>query len=379
MAERLKVIHIITGLNAGGAQTVLYRLLQHMDQERFQSQVLSLIPMEPLGEKIRALGIEVRSLEMSRGWASLPALWRLVGLLRRVRPDVVQTWLYHADLLGLLAGKLANVPAILWNIRNSDMDFARYRRLSGLVVRACAWLSGLPDAVVVNSRAGEAVHTQLGYHPRAWILIPNGVDTQFFRPNPQARSQLRTTLGLNEETPLIGIVARYDPMKGYDIFMRAAGEISLQDPRVHFLLVGQDVDDANQEMAGHIVRYGLRGRVHLLGHRNDVERIHAALDLLVSASVFGEGFSNAVAEAMACGIPCVVTDVGDSGQIVGQTGAIVPPRDASALARACLHLLQLPARDRIRLGEQARQRVAAKFDIQTAVAAYETLYVRVAV
>jgi glycosyltransferase involved in cell wall biosynthesis len=372
-------VHLITGLDVGGAERMLYQLVGQLDPKEFDNQVVSLIPLGAIGAQIRALGIPVTSLEMRPGRPTLKGLLQLVSILRQARPHILQTWLYHADLLGLLAGKLAHVPVILWNIRNSNMEFGRYRPLSGFVVRTCALLSRYPQGVVVNSRAGEAAHRELGYRPRFWRLIPNGVDSERFRPDSLARARIRSELQLQDEDLLVGMIARYDPMKGFGVFLQAAREIAAAHPHVHFLLAGPNVDAANRELLQQVGASRLRERVHLLGYRSDVQPILAALDVLVSASVFGEGFSNTVLEAMACGVPCVVTDVGDSGWIVGETGAVVPPRDASALAQACLKLMRLSSAERARLGDRARQRAVTNFDIQDSITAYKTLYRSMAV
>ena len=235
----------------------------------------------------------------------------------------MQTWLYHADLLGWAAAGLAGVKFLVWNIRSSDIDTSQYKPLSGLVIRACARLSGRPQAVVVNSLAGQAVHTGLGYHPRRWVHIPNGVDVDRYKPDPDARRAVRAELGLPVDAILIGMNARYDPMKNHSGFIQAAGKLVRSSLDVHFLLAGQDVDPGNTVLVDLIGRENLAGRVHLLGRCEDVPLLDAALDILAMTSSFGEGFPNAVAEAMACGITCAVTDVGDAALLVGNTGRVV--------------------------------------------------------
>jgi glycosyltransferase involved in cell wall biosynthesis len=372
--EPLRVLHLITDLDVGGAERTLLHLVTAIDPRRIEQQVICMLPIGDIGRQMQERGIRVTSLGMRPGRPDLRSFVKLLGLLRRARPRILHTWLYHADLLGLLAGSLTRVPAILWNVRNSGMDFRRYRRLSGLVMRLCAWLSPVPRAVVVNSHAGRVDHARLGYRPRAWRLIPNGVDTGRFRPDAARRAALRGELGLTDSTPLVGMVARYDPMKGHAVFARAAGEIARNDERVRFLLAGRGADAANGDLLALLHRHGLVQNTHLLGVRHDVETVHAALDVLVSASEFGEGFSNVIAEAMAAGVPCVVTDVGDSAWIVGETGAIVPSGDPAALARAGLDLLSRPAAERGRLGAAARRRIQENFGLDTLLAAYESLY-----
>jgi glycosyltransferase involved in cell wall biosynthesis len=370
----IKILHLITGLNTGGAEISLYRLLVHMDASRFENRVISMIPVGEIGEKIRALGIPVTSLELRPGQFSLSAVWSLVRTLRSEQPDILQTWMYHADLLGLVAAKLSGIQQVVWNIRSSNMDTRQYRKLTGIVIRLCAWLSGLPRAVIVNSHAGQEFHTKLGYRPRRWVLIPNGMDLDRFRPDLDARRSVFAELGLDQQTTLIGLLARYDPMKGHSNFLRAAGILTNSGVDAHFLLVGHAISPENKPLMDAITKEGLTGRVHLLGRREDIHRIEAALDILAMSSVWGEGFPNVVAEAMACGVPCVVTDVGDAAFLVADTGSVVPPYDPAALADALMALIRSGAEVRHRLGESARLRVVENFNIKKTATAYTSLY-----
>ncbi|MBC8505254.1 MAG: glycosyltransferase [Chloroflexi bacterium] len=354
---------------------MLYRLLKHMDTIRYESRVVSMIPPGEMGEMIAELGIPVETINMQRGRPSLRALNRLARLLKQFRPDVLQTWLYHADLLGLLAGKLAGVSNILWNVRSSNMDMAQYRRLSGWTVRACSGLAAMPQGIVINSRAGLRYHTGIGYHPRRWILIPNGVDTDLFCPRPHVRRDLLAELSLSEaDAPLlIGYVARFDPMKDHTTFLRAVREFVDAGYNAHFVLCGADISWSNRSLASMIDALDIRSRIYLLGSRQDVENVTAAFDLATSASL-SEGFPNTVAEAMSCGVPCVVTDVGDSAEIVAHTGVVVPPGDAAALAAGWARLLGAGAAHRQRLGTLARQRIFENYSLDSMVQAYEELY-----
>jgi glycosyltransferase involved in cell wall biosynthesis len=226
----------------------------------------------------------------------------------------------------------------------------------------------------VNSLAGQAVHTSLGYHPRRWVHIPNGVDLDRYQPDPDARRAVRAELGLPDDAILIGMNARYDPMKNHSGFIQAAGQLVRSGLDVHFLLAGEDVDPGNSVLAKLIGRENLSGRVHLLGRCEDIPRLDAALDVLAMTSSFGEGFPNAVAEAMACGIPCAVTDVGDAAFLVGNTGMVVPRDNHGEMATAWGRLIKVGELERQRLGVAARRRVLENFSLSKAVASYEELY-----
>jgi glycosyltransferase involved in cell wall biosynthesis len=370
----LKIMHLISSLDVGGTEMALYRLLSQMDRQHFQNTVVSLIEVGPVGEKIQALGIPVHSLGMQRGRPSPLGIWRLAHVLRHKRPDILQTWLYHADLLGLVTAALVRVPCTIWNLRASDMDMSKYRRLSGWTVHLCKLLSGMPQAVVVNSEAGRAFHTQHGYHPRRWVLIPPGIDTQAFRPDAGARLEVRRELGLTSEALLIGLVARFDPMKDHATFLRAAGQLAHIETHVQFVLVGTRGAVDNPELSALIAQAQLHGRVHLLGLRSDTPRLMAALDI-ASLSSISEGFPNVVGEAMACGVPCVVTDVGDSARIVGETGIVVPSRNPRALVEGWQKMIGLGTAGRQQLGQAARERIQRYYSLEQIVQQYETFYI----
>jgi glycosyltransferase involved in cell wall biosynthesis len=372
MPGALKVVHLITGLRVGGAEMMLYKLLSATDPARFRSVVVSLTDGGPVAERIAGLGVPVHSLGMPPGAPTLAGARALLRLLARERPHVLQTWMYHADLLGLLAGRALGVPRIAWNLRCSNLG--ERSRLTRWTIRAGAWLSRGPNVVVVNSEAGRAFHASLGYRPRRWAVIPNGFDLERFAPNPGARASVRAELGVGPDTPLLGLVCRHDPMKGHDTFLRAAAALAATGPEVHFVLAGRDVTPANPVLATLLAGHPAGSTLHLLGERADVPRLLAALDVATSSSSYGEGFSNVIGEAMACAVPCAVTDVGDAASVVGDTGMVVPPRDPAALAEAWRRLLCLGPDGRRRLGEAARQRVGHCYSLAAVVCQYEELY-----
>jgi glycosyltransferase involved in cell wall biosynthesis len=304
---------------------------------------------------------------MRRGAVTWGAISRFVGVVRRESPQIVQTWLHHADLLGLTSKIVARTP-VVWNIRNSF-----HLGLSSWVTKVCALLSWVPATIVVNSNAGRQLYGRLGYRPRRWQLISNGFDLQVMRPDPVARKAVRVSLGVPAAAPLIGLVARLDPLKDHNTFLRAAGLLARTDPTVHFLLIGNGVVSSEPTLSGLVRQEGLEKRTYLLGERCDIPRLTAALDI-ASLSSYAEGFPNVVGEAMACGVPCVVTDVGDCRVIVGETGVVVPSRDPRALADGWRSLLRMDDEARRRLGEAARQRVEHYYSLRQIVEQYEQLY-----
>jgi glycosyltransferase involved in cell wall biosynthesis len=369
----IKVAHLITDLSTGGSEMMLYKLLSRIDRSQFQSLVISMTDHGDLGSRIETIAVPVFTLGMRRGWPNPLALLRLIHILRSERPDILQTWLYHADLMGLLAGKLAGIRSILWNVRCAYMDLSHYPVLTRLVLRVSAQLSKFPSAVLTNSQAGRLFHESLGFSPRQWKIISNGFDLEEFGPYAGTRDALRKQLGLPADTILIGLVARYDPMKDHDNFLQACRLLLRRHDDVHFVLAGSGISLLNEQLKRQIEALAIEKHLHLLGERNDMPRLMAALDIVCSSS-YGEGFPNVIGEAMACGVPCVVTDVGDSAWIVGDTGRMVPPKNTEALALALEDLVSLGMEERLRLGAAARQRIAQYFSLPVVVRQYEELY-----
>jgi glycosyltransferase involved in cell wall biosynthesis len=368
----IKVLHLITSFGLGGAEGNLARLVSHMDRTRFFNQVVVMRRMPEFHASADS-AVPIQCLGMHSGVPTVHAISRLLSIINRMRPHVLQTWMYHADLVGLLAGRLNKTPAIAWNLRRSFIGMNELGWCSRMELRAAARLSPQPDAVVTNSLAGQRTHEALGYRPRQWVHIPNSIDADRFRPDVKARAALRAELSLPSHTRLIGLVARFIPIKGHDNFAAAAGILGKQNPDVHFALVGKGIEPSNEPLVRILQSSGVFERMHLLGERSDVERVIAGFDIACSSS-YGEGFPNAVGEALACGIPCVVTDVGDSALLVGADGKIVPPGDPRAFAEACQRMLDLPFAVRRRQGLRGRKRIQTQYSIQWVVARYEELY-----
>ncbi len=354
---------------------MLYKLLAHGVPSVDQANVVSLTDVGTVGERIRELGVSVTALGMRRGRPDPRALWRLAALLRRVRPDLVQTWMYHADLVGGVAAKLAGRLPVAWGIRQSNLHPAHSERTTIWTARACALLSRwVPDRIVSCSTAARTIHEALGYDRNKIEVIPNGFDTEVFRPSTEARGRVRAELKIAEGTPVVGIVARFDPQKDHRTFIRAAGRLRRRLGRVDFILCGGGVDESNATLRDWMDQEAIGDCCHVLGERADVPQLLAAMDVAVLCSAYGEGFPNAVGEAMACGVPCVCTDVGDAAAIVGDTGAIVSPGDADALADAVRRLLAESGEARTARSAGARGRIIDGYCIEDIVAQYRNFY-----
>jgi glycosyltransferase involved in cell wall biosynthesis len=361
--ERLRVVHVITSLQQGGAQMVLVRLVGAL-KSHCQHTVVCLREDDVCSGLLRAEGAEVICLEMPPGRMTYRGISTLAEALRRVRPQVVQTWMYHADLLGGLASRFAGIHAIAWGIRNSDLDPRRTKWSTRMVVRICSMLSSwVPKVIVSCSQRARDIHVALGYQQDKFIIVPNGYDLTSFRPRPDARKNLRAELGVADEVPLVGMVARWDPQKDHATFLEAAKRVLALRPAARFVLVGSEMTYDNPRLAALIDAQGMRDRMLLLGSRTDIPEVMSALDVHVLSSAYGEAFPNVVAESMACGTPCVVTDVGDAAYIVGKANRVVPPGDNAQLAHAIDGVLAEMSSNRNALARDCQERIRSHFSI----------------
>jgi len=307
--SKIGIVHIITGLNSGGAEAMLNKLLSRMDKEVFDLQVVSLTGRGTYGEKIESLGVKVYALCMKRGRFSIIGFCRLIKLLRDLKPDLLQGWMYHGNLAAQLASFFIKwqVP-VLWNIRHSLYSFAYEKKGTAIVIKICRYLTGFPRRIVYNSKTSAEQHEYLGYRGDKRIIIPNGFDVNLFSPSIESGKAVRHELDVSSDTLLIGLIGRYHPMKDHTNFLQAASLLLKDYSNVHFLLAGTQVDGRNERLNQVINNLNISTNVHLLGERIDVPRLTAALDI-ASSSSYAEAFSNVIGEAMGCGVPCVVTDV----------------------------------------------------------------------
>jgi len=375
-SDSLHVCHLITALSVSGSSAMLAKLLRAV-RDRVRLTVIAMTDDQGFVPAIRDLGVPVHTLGMSRGRPNPFALWRLGKLLRGDRPDVLQTWLYHADLMGLAAARTFVRCPVVWNVRHATLARGVDSRSTLLAARASARLSRFPGAIVVNSKTGRDVHVEAGYDSSRMRLFPNGFDLDKFRPSPEAGRRLRNELGIEPSSPIIGLMARFSSLKGQPTFIDAMDRVHASLPNAHFVMCGTRITPDNAALMQHIQKTGRPAQFHLLGERADMGAVQPALDVAVSAST-SEAFSNSIGEALACGVPVVTTDAGDSSDLVGDAGRTVPIGDASKMAEACVEILRLPAESRRELGERARRRMAENYDIGVIADQYLQLWRSVA-
>lgn len=371
----MRIIHIITDLDDGGAEAVLFRLCKHDTVNRHT--VVTLMDEGKYGLLLRNAGVAVHCLFLSKGRFRVSSLVELWRMLRHDKPDVVQTWMYHADLLGGLIARLAGVRNVFWGIRHSTFEINKSSSKTVMIARILALLSRIvPRRIAVCAEKAVMVHGELGYDTGRMVVIPNGYDVDQFAPNQLARRRLRSELFVPDGQPLLGMVGRYDPQKDHLNLISALASLKAQGIVFSCVLVGSGISSDNIQLSHQLEVAGLKDQVILLGQRNDIPEVMNALDVHVLSSAYGEAFPNVLSESMACGTPCVSTDVGDSAVIVGDAGWIVPPRDSSALANSILHALQAfedPDSWGV-LQRASRRRVQDHFGINRMVEAYNCLW-----
>lgn len=370
----VKLAHWITGLSVGGAEYMLYRVLQNADRSRFAPSVTSLQPGS-IGARIEALGIPVSTLGMRSRMPGAAALLKLWRVSRALRPDVLQGWMYHGNL-GATASwcLLGRRPPLVWGIHHSVLDLAAETWPARMGVRMNALLSHLPDAIVYVSHEGARQHEQLGFPAAKTVVIPNGFDCSVMKPDGDAPARLRRELGIAPDRPIVGMVTRAHPMKDHANLIRAFAILAGRSVDVHLVMLGRGVDPPDGAIARQVALAGLRDRVTLLGERDDVQPVVAGLDVLAVSSAWGESFPLIVGDAMASGVPCVVTNIGDCPALVGDTGIVVPRRDSAALAAGIERLIALGPEARRRLGVAARARIQDTYSVKRTTQQYEELY-----
>lgn len=372
----MKIVHVITSLDDGGAEAVLYRLCL-ADRENAHV-IVTLRGAGKYGPLLEREGFQVHALGMERGRVTIPALWKLARVLRQVRPDVVQTWMYHGDLVGGSVARMLGIRRVVWGSHHTSLDPNSTRRGTLIVAKINALLSHwVPRRIVSCSAKGVAVHSELGYARKRFTVVPNGHDLRQFAPRPDAGQELRVALGVPPDLPLIGMVARFDPLKDHHNLLRALSILKDDGVPYRCLLIGTGMDSANGQLSGWLDSLNVRDRILLLGQRSDIPVVMNALDVHVLSSEC-EALPNVLCEAMACGTPCVTTDVGDAPVIVGGCGWVVPAKSPEALAEA---IRQAVAAMRSSPGAwadrkaAARQRIMDSFTVEKMVQNYNRVWV----
>ena len=370
----MRILHVITGLGKGGAETMLYRLLSHGRDVGMKHRVVSLTSGGYYRDMIIALGVPVLECGLKNLQHAPRSLLRLIALVRRYRPHIIQAWMYHANLFSLLLPILVPHTRLIWNIRHSLHHLAAEKFMTRLIIRLNRIFSGRCAAIIFNSARSALQHAEYGFQSRGIRVIPNGFDTDTFSPDSRARDRVRHRLAIANSCALIGAVGRYHPLKDYPGLIKAAALLRDLKPVSDWrlLIVGRNVD-TSRELTAVIDKFRLSSHVIRLGQQHNIQEHMNACDIFCLSSS-SEAFPNVLGEAMACGVPCVSTDVGDAADIIGDTGIVVPPRDPAALSGALQTMLRRSSRERTALGRAARERVQCAYGIETIAERYRILY-----
>jgi glycosyltransferase involved in cell wall biosynthesis len=373
----IRICSIINGTGGeGGAERMLQRVIRHGNTGEFEHLVLSIKNFQQVAAELAEEGINVQSLNVQADYYKLPkAVLQLASRIRRFQPDVIQSWMYMADFFGGIASHLAapSTPMI-WTIRHSTLDPAIDSRALRWCAKGCARMSRrVPSKIVLNSHAAVPIHTAAGYDESKMQVIPNGFDVSRFSPNSQLRRETRARLGISQEAPVIGRVARFHTNKDHITFLKAAQLVLAQRPYVRFLICGEPQTISSEQVQQDINSFGLADAVQIVELQSDIVPLNCSFDIATCSSIT-EAFPNVIGEAMSCGVPCVSTDVGDAAQIIGDTGQVVPAQDPQRFANSLLELLNLPDDERRQLGATARQRVVDNFELTHATGMFLDLW-----
>jgi len=372
--SRYKILHVISGLSTGGAEMALLRLLLMSDKAQYNIKIISLTNYGSIGKKIEKNGFYVLSLKLNNYKSFFPSLLKLKKLLNNFKPDLIQGWMYHGNLMALiLCVYSSNSPALVWNVRHSLYKLSHEKFLTQLVIKLNRFFSNKPNALIFNSQLSLRQHKKFGFLSKHVNVIPNGIDIDKFSFSKKYRKDIREELKIPQNFFVVGHIARFHPMKNHTLFLKVAVEIARRFSKSHFILVGKDIDYNNYNLKKHIP-IDLRYKFHLLGERSDIHKIICGFDVFCLTSSWGEGFPNVLVEALSIGIPCVSTDVGDSKNIINDAGVIVNICNKKDMVAAIEKLFKFPTHELTALGHNGRKRVMKDYTMEMNVIKYEMLY-----
>jgi len=369
----MKLIFIIISLNTGGAQSALVRILKNINRKKFQVTVISLTDKGELGDSIIKLGFPLFALGMKKNLSIVLSVIKLIKLIKKLKPDIIHTWMYHSDLIGGLVAKLLNIKLIIWGIRSADFFSSKTPKSTKFIVKICTFLSYyLPNKIVYNSSKGQEFHQNIGYDSNKSYLIENGVDINKFKPNEEARKLFRKKLNIDYHKQVVGLIARYDNLKNHKGFVEMASYISELEKKIEFVMIGDDIKN-NRTILSLLNKKNIYDKFHLLESVKDIENVIVGLDAVVITST-SESFPNVLIESMSCGVPCFSTDVGDVSNIINRKEWVVPINDMKKLANVCLNYFSHEDHDKNLMKKEMIDRTHKKFNSNLATDSYEKLY-----
>jgi glycosyltransferase involved in cell wall biosynthesis len=364
------IVFITTGLATGGAEIMLYRILREIDRQQFNPFVIALLGEGKVGTQISSLNIPVYYLNLQEKSSALKSIVYFREIIKRVNPSKLQGWMYHGNLAAQIGQFFSfDKVDVFWSIHNTNPEVEKVStRALGFLLKL---LSRYPRNILYVSEASRQQHEKKGFSSYHSKVIPNGFDISRFQPSEKLRRSFRKELLLDNDVVLIGLIARFHPMKDHQTFLKAASIMCQSRTDVYFVLAGSGVNYENSQLSNCIDQLNIRDRVYLLGERHDTDCINAALDVATVSSAYAESFPLVIGEAMASGTPCVVTDIGASAEIVGNTGVVVPPRSPEKLFQGWSKILDLNFEEKVNMDILARERIIKLFSLDKVVDQYE--------
>lgn len=361
----IRVIHIIVGLGSGGAENMLLKVLKYSNYEEYYHEVISLTDIGTLGAEIQERGIKVHCLNL-KAKNFFSSIVRVKNICENF--DIINTWMYHSDFIGFIVGKILCKKKLIWNVRHSNLELKTNKLRTLLIAKINAILAHKVDMITYNSEKAYETHSKFGYNNKKSIVVENGFELEKFKFDPFSRDRLRRELKLNDVEKVLITVGRWNIQKDYNTLIKGLAKVKKNNADIKMIMVGKDLEDNNKELVALISKYNLNDNIILLGLRKDIPQLLSVADIYISSSQ-GESFSNAIGEAMACELPCIVTDTGDSKKIVGDSGSVINVKDYGALADKIDEMFK---RDKLdEMGKIARERIIKNYEIRNVVKKYE--------
>jgi len=376
----IRIALLVRKLEPGGAERQVLEIARGLPRDRFETTIVTFYPGGGLVDEAERSGLNIVCLDKRGRWDLLSTVRRLSATLRNHGCDIVHGFQGPPNLLALAAQLLTPDLRVIWGVRDSNVDFTRYDYSRKLVFWLSARLSARADMIIANSWTGADYVRRQGFADHGLRTIHNGIDTDRFRPRAEAGADLRAVWGIPKDALVVGHVARLDPKKDHATFIRAAALLAERNDAVRFVAVGGGGrDDYRHQLQDMVAAHGLESKLTWAGEVDDVAAAYNAFDVMTLSSAYGEGFPNAIGEAMACGLSCIATDCGDTGEIVGDTGAVIAPGDVDALVSAWQAFLDREPSERLSLGQAARQRIETTYSVSTMIVSSVAAYNEVTV
>lgn len=374
MFKAFTIFHIITGLGNGGAEGVLYRLCTK--DKKYRHIVISLTTGGKYKTLLEKKNIKVLSCNFKKTKLNIKEFYKILKLFDYYKPDIIQGWMYHGDLIASVISIFRKNKNLYWNIRNSTLDKkARNFITTFLTMKLCALISHkLPKKIICCSNNSINYHISQGYKKSIFEYLPNGINTDIFKPNKLLKTQIKRKLNIKNNLFIFGTVARFDEQKDHKTLIMALKLLKEKSKNFKVLLIGKDLTSKNHKIVRLIDEYSLRENILLLGERDEINELMCFIDCHVLSSSYGEAFPNVIAEAMACSTPCIATNVGDSKNIIGEFGWTTDIKDPISLSQKMYHVMNLQKIDLFKIGQLARDRIIDLYSLDRMVSSYQNIY-----